>query len=395
MSTDGKRAVAYIVSMQHGLDTWTFRELEALEDALSIHVFPLRYGNGPYMPKPDWYCHRFRPWRIAVQQPWRFLRQPRRYVRLLAEAVRTRSVTDLLLAFDFAQAMAARNVALIHCVYGDHKFFIGYYCHKLLGIPLSVALYGYDLRANPNWRMFRRAIGVTDSIVVNCDFNRRLLADIAGEEHAARAQVIRHYAEIPAYEQRDAVRVLIVGGFSERKGHDVLFKAIHALGADAEGVEVWVAGYPGPVDVVKLAQECGVADKVVVFGSVADQGLRYLFEHCDIFCLPSKTDRHGVSEGLPVALIEAMSYGKPVISTRLAGIPELVEDILIDEGDVQGLAAAIKRLVDDEGLRAALGARNLEIVKERYSARNAQQMRALLLQTIDAAQAATQEETRQ
>ena len=50
MSTDGKRAVAYIVSMQHGLDTWTFRELEALEDALSIHVFRCAMATGRTCP---------------------------------------------------------------------------------------------------------------------------------------------------------------------------------------------------------------------------------------------------------------------------------------------------------------------------------------------------------
>ena len=66
--------------------------------------------------------------------------------------------------------------------------------------------------------------------------------------------------------------------------------------------------HPGPVDVVKLAQECGVADKVVVFGSVADQGLRYLLSTAT--SLPAVEDRPSRRQrGLPVALIEAMSYG--------------------------------------------------------------------------------------
>ena len=86
--------------------------------------------------------------------------------------------------------------------------------------------------------MFRRAIGVTDSIVVNCDFNRRLLAISPGRS-TPRAQVIRHYAEIPPTSSGRGAR-LIVGGFSERKGHDAV-QGHSCPGRNAEG-RVWVAG---------------------------------------------------------------------------------------------------------------------------------------------------------
>ena len=138
---------------------------------------------------------------------------------------------------------------MIHCVFGDHKFFVGYYCKKLLDIPLSVALYGYELRANPNPSMLRKALPDADTIIVNCEYNRQLLSDIAGREAAERARLVRHFAEIPPTADHTKVRILMVGGFFARKGHDVLFKAIRALGPTADAVEVWVAGYPGPVDV--------------------------------------------------------------------------------------------------------------------------------------------------
>lgn len=64
-------------------------------------------------------------------------------------------------------------------------------------------------------------------------------------------------------------------------------------------------------------------------------------------------------EGIPVVLMEAMALGKPVISTRHSGIPELIEDgvsgLLADENDPAGIAAAMERLVDDAQLRHRLG----------------------------------------
>lgn len=384
MSNGKRQNIAHIISMPHGLEAWTFREIEALtEDDINITIFPTRYASGPYMPKQDWDCYRFNKWLVILRQPLWLIRFPALYVSLLFEAIRTGSLRDFLLGFDFAHQMAKRRVEMIHCVFGDHKLFIGYYCKKILKIPLSVALYGYDLRTNPNWSMFRRAIELCDTIIVNCDFNTHLLAEIAGREVGQRAKVIRHYAQIPVNDRCDKTQILIVGGFVERKGHDLLFQAVSALGTEADNIEVWVAGYPGPVDMQQLARDFGVEDKVRIFGSMTDQGLDSLYRQCDIFCLPSRTDSQGVSEGLPVALIEAMAHAKPVIATRLAGIPELVEEILVDEGDVKGLAKALKRFMDDPEFRRSSGARNLEIVKARYSKQNVSAMRELWLESLE------------
>jgi colanic acid/amylovoran biosynthesis glycosyltransferase len=375
--------IAYIVSMPHGLDAWTYREIDALtEDNMGIIIFPIRYASGPYMPKRSWECYRYSKWKVILVQAMLIAGHPGRYLGLLREAVQTHTLADLVLAADFARVIENRGVELIHCVFGDHKLFVGYYCKKMLDMPLSVALYGYDLRVNPNWPMFRRAIKSADTIIANCEFNKNLLEEMLGDETAGRVKVIRHYADIGPWDGEKRISILVVGGFVARKGHDVLFRALSALGSEADGLEVWVAGYDGPIDVVGLAEKCGVEDKVRVFGSVSDEVLKLLYEKCDLFCLPSRTDAQGVSEGLPVALIEAMANAKPVIATRIGGTGELVREILVEENDVLGLARAIKRFKDDRGFRLSSGARNREIVEQEYSRKNVGAMKNLWIEDL-------------
>lgn len=379
-----KARVAYVVSMPHGLDAWTYREIATLKDqGVAVTIYSLKYRFGPYMPKADWYCYRPNKWLVVLRQPFLLLTNPTTYIQLLFEAFATRTLIDFFLAADFAQSMAKRKIDIIHCVFGDHKLFVGYYCKRILGLPLSVALYGYELRANPNWSMFRHAIQQVETVIVNCEYNRDLLEKNAGKQVALRSRIIRHHAEIPTKDDMNKVRVLMVGGFEERKGHKLLLEAVGRLGNDGVNVEVWVVGYPGKVDVRSIVLEKGLENKVRVFGSISDETLAYFYRECHIFCLPSQTDTRGVSEGIPVALIEAMAYGKPVISTRLGGIPELVEEVLVEEGDVDGLADAIKRLANDPELRNCLGQRNLQIVEERYSITNVSAIKDLWLEHLD------------
>ena len=171
----------------------------------------------------------------------------------------------------------------------------------------------------------------------------------------------------------------------EKKGHKVLFEAIKMLNRD--DIVICVVDErsiqaKSAVNVKNMAKELDIEDKIRFFGTVSDEFLQILYLSCDIFCLPSTTIYNFDStildqEGIPVVLMEAMSYGKPVITTRHAGIPELVEDILVEENDVEELAKAIELLAD---LRRRLGERNRKIIEERYSKKNVMKLANIMLE---------------
>lgn len=368
MSNVRSTRVAYILSIAHGIDAWTYREIDYLTSkGVRVYLYPLRVRPGPYMPSRNWYCHKWNVFHLILNFIRVLVSSPRRLCLSLSHAIKYHGIGYLLIACDFVVSFRKNHIEIIHCVFGDHKFFVGYYCKVLSDLPLSVALYGYELKANPNWKLFKKSLPDADEIIVNCEYNLGLVRQIAGDQIASRSTLIRHVASA---KNKEYIRILIVGGFVYRKGHDVLFEAVKILLRKYSNIKVWVAGYSGDVDIRKLAQEIGISESVEIFENIAENVLEILYQTCDIFCLPSRTVQGGVNEGFPVAILEAMAHGKPVIASNLSGIPELLSEKLVDEGDIDGVAEALEQYIQDEKKRIVDGQRNYQVVQAQCSLEN-------------------------
>lgn len=370
--------VAVIASMKRGLEHFVYRELTSLEKrGMSISLYPTKQATGLYNPKPEWDVHRWRPLGVLAAQPRCFVRAPGTYLRLLREAAAMGALVDFLLAWYFTRTMA--DASVIYATFGDHKLFVGYFCKRIIGLPLVVTIHAYELYQNPNPRLFRRALAACDQIITVTEYNREILAERYGVD-PGRVAVVRITVDTERYRPADKFVILIVAYFVEKKGHDVLFEAVRRLGRD--DIEVWVVGDVGPgepvVDARALAARRGVESQVVFFGALGGQALEALYRACDVFCLPSHHDSLGGAEGFPTAIAEAMAFGKPVISTRHVEIPRILDEILVDEKDPEGLARAIDYLYRSPEERARLGAKNRRIAEERFSLRNTDQTAAIL-----------------
>ena len=342
---------------------FTFREIEALiKRGVHVELYPVFAGRGYYWPKPEWVFHNFNPALILLKQPNYLFRQPLTYIRLLAESIRTKTLLHMMIAFDFAHKMMDRGLDVIHCHFGGPVFFVGYFCKKILQLPLTVTVHASELYVGPNKLMFKRALDYCDLVTTVSDYNKQLLVNDFGIPES-KIKVVRLFAPLPSCK----IIILIVASFVEKKGHEFLFRTIKLLGRD--DICLWVVG-EGELDLRRRAEELGIGDQVLFFGVVTGEKLNSLYSACDIFCLPSVTGADGQKEGIPVSLMEAMAYSKPVITTRHAGIPELVEEVLIEEGNVEAFAQAIETLADDGNLRQRQGERNREIIKKAYSERN-------------------------
>jgi len=373
--------VGYIVSMADGLQSFVYREVrELLAQGVVVHLFPTKVGPGPYNPDAGWPVHRPSLPTLLLMHFQSLMTNSYRYLDVLREAFLVGGLMDFALAVFVARTAQREKLRLIHCHFGDHKFFVGYFCSRLCDDPVSVTIHAYELYNNPNPRLFRRALKFVKGIVAVAEYNREVLCGVY-EVEPAKVHVVPLFADLPSLtraktEDSSRIIVLTVARFVEKKGHRTLFEA---LGKLPENYEVWLVG-AGPLNVAGLAKAIGVADRVRILGRLNDFDLQESYRTATIFCLPSEKSRSGDREGLPVALMEAMSYGLPVVATRHAGIPELVPEILVDEGDSEGIAQGIARLGLDRDFREELGRRNRELVRTRFSRENVVRLKILFME---------------
>jgi glycosyltransferase involved in cell wall biosynthesis len=174
------------------------------------------------------------------------------------------------------------------------------------------------------------------------------------------------------------LRVLTVGRLTPKKGHVVLLDALALLRRESVAVEAELVGDgPHRAALEQRARTLGIADAVTFAGSLGQHEIRPRFERADAFCLPS------FAEGVPVVLMEAMAMQLPVVTTRIMGIPELVEDgvngLLVPPGRPDAVAHALRRLASEPAERARLGAAGRAAVERDFDCeREAARLAALL-----------------
>ncbi len=139
--------------------------------------------------------------------------------------------------------------------------------------------------------------------------------------------------------------VLFLGQLGDRKGVADLIHALAAIRSQLPAIQLTCGGDGDPEAFRRLAVELGVGDVVAFPGWVVGPEKQQLMDRAACFILPS------YHEGLPMAMLEAMAAGVPVIATRVGGIPEAVTDgeegFLVDPGDIRGLSQALLRILGD------------------------------------------------
>lgn len=201
------------------------------------------------------------------------------------------------------------------------------------------------------------------------DFTRSQLMRLVEPRHWSKLKVVRMSVDPDHYYppgdgrvgRRGPMRVLHVGRQGPEKGLPILLEAIAAAADSDVPLEVRLVGH-GPLteQLERQAEALGIGQQVTFLGAVGQDDIPELYRWADVFCLPS------FQEGLPVVLMEAMAAGLPVVATRIAGIPELVEDgvsgTLVTPGRADLVAAALERLYKEPQLRIQQGRRGREAV---------------------------------
>ncbi len=166
--------------------------------------------------------------------------------------------------------------------------------------------------------------------------------------------------------------ILAVGRLIERKGFEYLIEAIPTvLLSVSDAVLVIVGDGPLRSMLEEKAKRLGLERQISVLGRLSNRDLFALYAISDVFVLPAVLDSDGNTEGLGVVLLEAMSMARPVVASKVGGIPEVVVDeetgILVQPEESAELADAIVRILSNREMSRKLGKKGMERATRRFS----------------------------
>ena len=232
----------------------------------------------------------------------------------------------------------------------------------------------YVARRGP--RVYARTFREARLLLPVCDFlGRRLVALGAPSE---RVRVHRTGIDLERWPFRERrsdgpgrLRLVTVGRLVEKKGVEFVLRAVRVLVDRGVDVEYRILGDGPRHDRLEaLAAELELEDRVTLAGRHAQGAVRRGLEAADVLVAASVTAADGDEEGIPNVLKEAMASGMPVVGTRHAGIPELIEDgvsgYLVAERDVKSLADALERLASAPERWAAMGRAGRAKIEREY-----------------------------
>jgi len=247
--------------------------------------------------------------------------------------------------------------SVIYCHFLESQAEVATMVSIMLDIPLCVKIHGSDLYCRENVPQTQCMLNTIDKVVV---VSNSLKCHIVNTYGVPDKDLYVNYCGInidkfsctPVH--RNGKSLLFVGRMIKNKGIEVLLHSIAEVkksGADFH-LDLFGDG-PDLARFKSVADELGVSDVVSFYGAIDNSELPGRYAQADVFVLPS------FCEGMPTVIMEAMSSGLPIIATNVGGIPEMidsgVEGILVEPGDVGGLAESINRLLISNETRMKMG----------------------------------------
>lgn len=236
-----------------------------------------------------------------------------------------------------------------------------FWLKKLFGVNYSITAHANDIFCDEPAERLRQIFEAAAVVVTVSDFSLQFLRTYYPAQQKKFFRVYNGIAvEKFATSDFPPGRPLIVsvGRYIDKKGFDVLVDACGRLQGDFECQIVGSGPLEDPLK-TRVA-ELGLQDRVIITGPRTESEIKALFARARVFALACQTGADGAMDNLPTVIMEAMAAGLPVVSTQLAGVPEMIvpeqSGSLVPERDSVQLARAVQRLIDDPGLARAQGA---------------------------------------
>lgn len=314
-----------------------------------------------------------------------------RHIIPSGDSTNAKFLKGLLYAFWTLALHCKYKFAKIHCGQVLSSGFAGWLMHKLCGVPYVVYVYGSETFRFGRNRLFIKLIKTflmnAELIIPNSHFtsDEFLALGIPPEKFriitpGVDTNIFRPMEKDPALVQKhglsDKTVLLTVARLDERKGHDIVIRALAEISRQYPEIVYLIVGRGREEERLrKLAVELNVADRVIFCGYVADADLPKYYNLSDIFLLLNRQTSddprlRGDYEGFGIVFLEAAACAKPVIAGNFGGVASAVEHeqsgLIIDAIDPVAVRQAIESLLENPALRQQLGQFGLERARRSF-----------------------------
>jgi glycosyltransferase involved in cell wall biosynthesis len=270
-------------------------------------------------------------------------------------------------ALFFVELFQRERVPHFHVHFANRAAHTAMFVKAISGIPFSITAHGQDFMSDlGNDELLRELCASAEFVGAETDYSRDLLAARCPE---SRDKIFRVYNGIDltrfpvtptTRHSIGPVRFLSTGRMVPFKGFDILIDACAQLQNRALNFACEIIG-DGPLraELEARVEQHNLHERIHFAGEQSQNYVLRALRNSDIFVLASAPDERGASDIFPTVIAEAMASEKPVVSTTVAGIPELVANgktgVLVPPRDAPALADAIEQLARDEDLRSDFG----------------------------------------
>src|SRR2546425_4020789 len=257
-------------------------------------------------------------------------------------------------ALYFADFFARNDVDHVHVHFANRAAHTALFMKEISGIPFSVTAHGQDFMKDlGSDDLLREICAAAEFVAAETDYSRELICqrcpDSAAKIHRVYNGIDLEHFPTPAPTTINPVpRIISVGRFVAFKGFEHLIDACAEFARRGFDFNCDIIG-DGPLrDVLRLKlNSLNLSSRINLLGSLSQGAVLEKLHTAHIFALASVTDSDGASVVLPAVVVEAMASARPVVSTRLAGIPELVIDgvtgLLVSPADTAALTEALQK----------------------------------------------------
>ncbi|NOT00179.1 MAG: glycosyltransferase family 4 protein [Phycisphaerales bacterium] len=313
---------------------------------------------------------------------WKLFRQsPRAYAEVVRLVRRHRGIEW----FELCQAAALirwahrERVRHVHVHFGTDEADVAMFAYLLGGPSYSLTLHAFDIfRDNVDRSLLAAKINASRFTVTVCQSNGAYLRRALPGVDPRKIHVNYNGINLDEFSPGDSVRepysVFSVGRLIEKKGFVHLIRAMGALRDRGLPVVCRIAGEGR--DEALLRREIHVrnlGDRVHLMGSLRQDEVRQWMRHSSCFALPCVQAKDGNIDALPTVLLESLACACPSVSTRLSGVPEIIENgesgLLVEPEDDAALADAIGRVLIDAKLSRSLAEQGRRRAEQLFDAR--------------------------